>query len=258
MKQALAPVISNNEVMSRTHLVWLESPQIAATARPGQFVMIRCDEETLLCRPLSVHQVDGNKLALLFTIVGKGTRWLSQRKQGDIVDMFGPLGNGFSIQSSSDKLLLSAGGTGIAPLCFLAQHTLKQGRSVKLLLGDSTASQLYPKHLLPPEVELIVTTEDGTAGQKGMITDLLPDFADWADQIFACGPVAMYRNMAQKKQKLKFEGRPVQVSLEIMMGCGRGVCYGCTVRTKQGLKKVCQDGPVFDLDDVLWVEDSSR
>jgi len=114
-------------------------------------------------------------------------------------------------------------------------------------------SQLYPKHLPPPEAELIIATEDGTAGQKGMITDFLPDFIDWADQVFACGPISMYHTMAARKQQL-LKAKSAQVSLEVRMGCGRGVCYGCTVRTKRGLKQVCKDGPVFDLEDILWDE----
>ena len=120
------------------------------------------------------------------------------------------------------------------------------------LLGAATATQLYPRHLLPPEVKLVATTEDGTAGKKGMITDLLPDYTDWADQIFACGPMPMYHDMANNYPQLK--NKPVQISLEVRMGCGRGLCYGCTVKAKQGLKQVCQDGPVFNLDDVLWDE----
>ncbi|GAH70538.1 unnamed protein product, partial [marine sediment metagenome] len=134
---------------------------------------------------------------------------------------------------------------------FLAQQALSQGQAVTLLLGASTAPQLYPQHLLPPEVKLVTATEDGTAGKKGMITDLLPDFTGWADQIFACGPGSMYQTMT--KQKL-LTTKPVQVSLEVRMGCGLGVCYGCTVKTKSGLKQVCQDGPVFNLDDILWEE----
>ena len=87
-----------------------------------------------------------------------------------------------------------------------------------------------------------------------MVTDLVPDFADWADQVFACGPMPMYRDMVMKKGKMKLEGKPVQISLEMRMGCGLGVCYGCTVKTKNGLKQVCKDGPVFDLGDILWDE----
>ena len=85
-----------------------------------------------------------------------------------------------------------------------------------------------------------------------MVTDLLPNFINWSDQIFACGPIAMYRDIARRYPQLK--SKPVQISLEVVMGCGHGVCYGCTIRTKQGLKQVCQDGPVFDLDDILWEE----
>lgn len=215
--------------------------------------MVRCGDDTLLRRPLSVHQADGEKMALLFTIVGKGTHWLSQCKVGDSIDLLGPLGNGYSIHPASHNLLLLAGGIGIAPLHFLAQEALSQGYSITLLSGASTATQLYPQHLLPPQTKLIITTEDGTAGIKGMITDLLPDFANRADQIFACGPTLMYSNMAEKYHKL-LKSKSVQVSLEVIMGCGRGVCYGCTLKTKDGLKQVCKDGPVFELKEVLWDE----
>ncbi|MBA7661672.1 Dihydroorotate dehydrogenase B (NAD(+)), electron transfer subunit [subsurface metagenome] len=253
MKQELAPIISNNEVMPGVYLIWLDCPKIASTAQPGQFIMVRCGEQYLLRRPLSIHQVADTKLALLFAVVGKGTRWLSQCQTGNRLDLLGPLGNNYSIHPTSHNLLLVAGGIGIAPLYFLAQKAINQGRSVTLLLGAPTATQLYPKHLLPGEFELIITTEDGTAGKEGMITDLLPDFIGWTDQIFTCGPASMYRAMVAQRQELLKE-KPVQISLEVRMGCGRGICYGCTVRTKRGLKQVCQDGPIFDLDAILWDE----
>ena len=254
MTQDFAPVISNTEVMPGVYLIWLESPRIASEAKPGQFVMVRCREATLLRRPLSTHQRVGSKIALLFEVVGKGTAWLSQRKAGDDVDIFGPLGNGYTIHPTSHNLLLVAGGIGIAPLCLLAQQAVVQGCSVRLLLGAPTATKLYPKHLLPPEAELMTTTEDGISGRKGMITDLLPEFTAWADQVFTCGPVPMYRDMVLRKQELRLEGKSVQVSLEVRMGCGRGVCYGCTIKQKNGLKQVCKDGPVFNLEDILWDE----
>jgi len=239
--------------MPGVYLIWLESPQIASTVKPGQFVMVDCGEESWLRRPLSIHQLDDKKaeLALLFSVVGKGTHWLAQCQAGDTIDLLGPMGNGYSIHPDSHKLLLVAGGIGIAPLCFLAQEALNQECSVTLLLGASTATQLYPRDLLPPEVELVVTTEDGTTGKKGVITDLLPDFARGADQTFACGPSSMYRAMATQGKQL-LEAKSVQVSLEVRMGCGLGICYGCTLRTNRGLKQVCQDGPVFELNDILW------
>ena len=219
--------------------------------------MVNCGEECTLPRPFSIHHVnEEGDIALFYAVLenGRGTRWLAQRRASDRVGLLGPLGNGFSIHPSSNNLLLVAGGNGIAPLYFLAQEALSSGYSITLLLGASTASQLYPRHMLPPEVKLVIATEDGSAGEKGMITDLLPDFTSWADQVFACGPTAMYRDMALRKKELKLEGKPVQVSLEVRMGCGLGICYACTIKTRQGLKQVCQDGPVFDLDDVLWQE----
>ena len=255
MKKVTAIITSNTEVMAGVHLIWLEAPDIASTARPGQFVMVRCGEESLLRRPLSIHQVDGkDKLAVLFNVVGKGTEWLAQCKVGDSLDILGSLGNSFSINPDSQNLLLVAGGIGIAPLAFLAQEALRTEHSATLLYGTANASR-YPESLLPYAMELVSSTEDGSLGKEGRVTDLLPDFIDWADQIFACGPLPMYKTMAQMPE---LKNKPVQISLEMRMGCGRGICYGCTVKTKSGLKQVCQDGPVFDLDDVLWVEDSSR
>lgn len=262
MKQVSATVIDNYPTPSKPHrsggrvllnlrLIRLRCPEIAREARPGQFIMVRCGNDCVLPRPFSIHQVnDDGDIALFFAVWenGKGTSWLSQLKAGDRIDLFGPLGNGYTIHPASHKLLLVAGGVGIAPLYFLAQEALKQGYSVTLLHGASTATNLYPDHLLPARWEPIPVTEDGTAGKRGMVTDLLPDFAPGADQVFACGPVAMYDEM-RKQQSLK--SKPVQVSLEVRMGCGLGACYGCSIKTRSGLKQVCKDGPVFALDDLL-------
>jgi dihydroorotate dehydrogenase electron transfer subunit len=184
---------------------------------------------------------------------GKGTKWLSQRSIGDMIELLGPLGNGYSLQPTSQKLLLLAGGVGIAPLYFLIQEAQKKQCSVVLLHGASTANHIYPKDM-PCGIESNILTEDGSRGQKGMVTNFLVEHVDWADQIFACGPMPMYRDMASERRQLKLTGKSVQVSLETRMGCGRGVCYSCTVKTKNGLKQVCRDGPVFELDDILWDE----
>jgi dihydroorotate dehydrogenase electron transfer subunit len=219
--------------------------------------MVRCADLTLP-RPFSIHQATKDDIALFFAVLegGKGSQWLSRRQDNETVEVFGPLGNGFSIRPFSKNLLLVAGGMGVAPLCFLAQQAVRQKRSVTLLLG-AAIGPLYsqrPGNLLPPRINLVTATEDGTIGRKGKVTDLLSEFAGWADQVFACGPLAMYRDMAQKKRALGLEGKPVQVSLEVVMGCGHGACYGCTIRTRKGLKQVCKDGPVFDLDDIIWEE----
>jgi len=259
LKQVTATVIDNhpfsfqprqsgNRVLLGFQLIWLSCPQVEK-AKPGQFVMVRCGEECVLPRPFSIHQVNDDKIALWIAVWedGKGTQWLTQRQVSDTVELVGPLGNSFLIRPESHKLLLLAGGIGIAPLYFLAQEAIKKSCSVTIIHGASKAINLYPEEM-PPGIELVIVTEKDM-GKK--VTDLLPDFVDWADQIFACGPVGMYRTMARMPE---LKNKLTQVSLEVRMGCGRGVCYGCTVKTKQGLKQVCQDGPVFALDDIIWEE----
>jgi dihydroorotate dehydrogenase electron transfer subunit len=280
MEQTLATIASNVEVMPGIHLMWIEAPNIACSVLPGQFITVRCGDFTLR-RPFSVHQVSPREIALLFKVAGKGTLWLSQRQTGDRIDTLGPLGKGFSIEPGSKNLLLVAGGIGIAPLVFLMQHALSQ-HQITLIHGASTAAQLYPFSFagnkqnklspLPKGGQFIPITEDGSMGKKGMATDILPDFLDWADQVYACGPLDMYRAMALtlNPSPLKGEGKTIvgeglvpshnpklrkcQVSLEVRMGCGFGACYGCTINTKKGLKQVCRDGPVFELDDIIWQE----
>jgi dihydroorotate dehydrogenase electron transfer subunit len=262
LRQVVATVISNEQLWGEHRvlghlkflgawLIWLKCPEIASEAKPGQFIMVNCGEECLLPRPFSIHQVSDDGIALFYAVLvsGKGTSWLSRRKKGDTIKLPSPhpLGNGFSIVSSSKNLLLVAGGNGIAPLYFLAQDALKGKRSVTLLYGTVDNK----RRSIPPHIKLVSATEDGTVGHRGMITDLLPDYINWADQVFACGPLPMYQAMAHMSE---LKNKPVQISLEVRMGCGLGVCYGCTVKTRSGLKQVCKEGPIFELDDVLWEE----
>ena len=256
MKQLKAPIVSAIEVVAGTYLFRLEAPEIAAEAKPGQFVMVRCDKDTILPRPFSIHNAEGGQITLLFSVVGKGTGWLSLKKQGDSLDIFGPLGNGFTIEPRSKNLLLVAGGMGIAPLRFLAEIAAGQGKKVTIINGARSGDCLLPvtppqslfdKGVLPSSFQCVNATEDGSEGFKGLATQLIPHYLKGIDQVFACGPAPMYRTMA-KMPVLK--GKAVQLSLEIMMGCGTGVCYGCTIKTKNGLKQVCKDGPVFELGEV--------
>ena len=305
MDQTRCAVASNTQVMPGIHLMWLEAPNVARSAQPGQFVTLRCGDLPLR-RPLSIHQCrldqDSGKseVALLFRMAGKGTHWLSQRRTGDMVDIVGPLGRGFTIPGMSSTrsrhLLLVAGGMGIAPLVFLIQHILEpplgepSPHRITLIHGASTAAQLYSFDLaragassahdspaplsaeplpghgdyppVPQGVVFVPVTEDGSAGRRGMVTDILPEFLDSADSIYACGPVSMYEAMAGLVRHSKSRGRheeqpslkSCQVSLEVRMGCGFGACYGCTIKTTKGPQQVCRDGPVFELEDVMWQE----
>ena len=139
---------------------------------------------------------------------------------------------------------------GIAPLYFLCQKQIQLGHSVTLLYG-TRSYQRYPEHLLPSGIYVASTTDDGSFGRHGLITSLIPEYVAWADQVFACGPLPMYKSMARMPE---LSGKNVQVSLELVMGCGRGICYGCTIQTKKGPAKVCKDGPVFYLDEIIWDE----
>jgi dihydroorotate dehydrogenase electron transfer subunit len=253
MRRVIAEVISNNQVIPSVYLIWFEDCFLASTANPGQFVMLHCGKDTLLRRPLSIHQTDTerNHIALLFQVVGQGTNRLAQLKPGAMIDLLGPLGNGFCLSSESHNILLVGGGIGIAPMPFLARTLKNRGNSVTMLLGATTAERLCSHQLIPPSIECITTTDDGTKGEKGYITDLLPEYIDKVDRILACGPSPMYRVMAKIPG---LRDKSVQISLEMRMGCGFGLCYGCTIRTKSGLKQVCKDGPVFELDDILWDE----
>lgn len=254
MKQVLATVISNIEVMPEHYLMRLKAPDIAKVAKPGQFVTISCGPDLILRRPLSIHLVDKqNQLSILFAVVGTGTHWLSQRRKDEKLDVLGPLGNGFLIKPESKQLLLAAGGIGIAPLVFLAKNALSDRKLVKLIMGTRTKDCLYPIELLPKGIETVITTEDGSEGVKGKVTDILPKYADWADQVYACGPLAMYQSIDNQSNRWTSK-IPIQISLEVKIGCGIGACFGCSIKTKKGMKQVCRDGPVFNLDEVILEE----
>jgi dihydroorotate dehydrogenase electron transfer subunit len=254
LKQVSATVISNTELMPGYQLLCADAPEIAATSQPGQFITVRCGDELTLRRPFSIHKITrSSQVYLLFKVIGKGTTWLSLRRKGEKLDILGPLGRGFYISPASKKLLLVAGGIGIAPLTFLAQQALDQKKSVTLLLGSHTKDELYPQKLLPDGIKTIITTEDGSYGEEGKVTDIMSGYVNWADQIYACGPLAMYGTIAGERQQWQNK-KPVQVSLEIRMGCGIGACFSCSIKTKNGMKRVCLDGPVFNLDDVILEE----
>jgi dihydroorotate dehydrogenase electron transfer subunit len=258
MKQLAANILSSVAALPGVRLIRLAAPEIAA-ARPGQFVMVRCGEDTLLRRPISVHRVAGDEVSLLVADVGKGTAWLNEQPAGGTLDVFGPLGNGFTLPKGNNALLV-AGGIGIAPLVCLADALLEQGKKVTLINGARTADcllpvapphQLYAGGVMAAGLHVVNATEDGSEGFKGLATQLIKGYLDDADAVCACGPAPMYRAMAAMPE---LAGRDVQVSLEIMMGCGAGICYGCTIKTKGGLKQVCKDGPVFNLAELEGVD----
>jgi len=254
VEQAL--VVSSEQAYENARLVWFSAPAVARAAQPGQFLMIRCGEnlDPLLPRPMSFHRFrqvgDERQFAILFDLRGRGTDWLWRRQAGDLVSMFGPLGRGYAVRRESQNLLLVAGGIGISALVALADEAIAQGRAVTLLQGARTAARLFPSGSLPTEVEVVTATDDGSASHCALVTELLPQYLPWADQVFACGPNAMYEAMAAIMRQ-QGSRKPVQVLLEEHMACGMGVCYCCAVFTRRGVRLVCKDGPRFELREVL-------
>lgn len=257
-------VLDNDQVLPGTYLLRLRAPELAHAGRPGQFVMVRCAEEgsydPLLRRPLALHRLDRSQglVELLVRIVGRGTAWLAVRRPGDPLDIFGPLGRGFALHRKTRNLLLVAGGMGIAPLMAAADEGLARGCAVTLVLGARNEGELYPPALIPPQVEVHLATDDGSCGRACLAPAILEDadlgLLTWADQVFACGPRPMLAALAPivRAGLLRSRAGFAQVSLEAFMACGVGVCLGCVVRTRKGLERVCQEGPVFDLLDVVW------
>lgn len=231
----------------------LRSADIAGSARPGQFVMVRVGSglDPLLRRPFSICGVEGNLFLLLYRVVGKGTEIMAgEVAAGDKISVLGPLGRGFSIPDKEGTILLVAGGIGIAPLLFLG-HELGR-RDFKFMAGFGSAAGIIPaQEVIDLSVPLEISTDDGTEGHHGPVTDLLVrhlrEHRTGSDQfIFTCGPKPMLRSVAITAMK---GGIPCQVSMEASMACGLGACLGCVVKAspaeKQTYYHVCSDGPVF-------------
>jgi dihydroorotate dehydrogenase electron transfer subunit len=256
MKLERATVVSQEEVYQNTYLMWLSCRAVAKGAAPGRFLMIHCSDayDPMLPRPMSFHRfrdMDGERqFAILYDVRGRGTTLLSRRRRGDELAIFGPLGRGYSINTHTQNLLLVAGGLGIAALIALADEAIANGQSVTLLQGARSLRHLYPPELLPNDVEAISATDDGSTGYHGYVTDLMPEYLPWADQLFACGPTPMFESMASVMRE-KRSRKLAQALLEERMGCGTGICYGCAVFTRRGVRLVCKDGPRFELRSVF-------
>lgn len=247
-------------VMGDSSLISFGAPEpLIDSARAGHFVEILCRSEEshdpLLRRPYSIYSVDPEhgEITILVRPYGRGSRWLCNQPVGASLDVLGPLGNRFEIAPRSSHLLMVAGGVGAAPLVLLANEAVEHGLSVTYLMGAISSDGLLASQLLPSEVEYVVATDDGSQGHHGFVTDLVPTYLRWADQVFSCGPEAMFRSLRGVVIANRFGGRPpVQVSVERTMACGVGACLGCVVETRSGMKASCVDGPVFDMDQVLW------
>jgi dihydroorotate dehydrogenase electron transfer subunit len=290
MRIGFIRVTENARLYGNTYVTWFESSTSAALstsgapvqadllsgAGPGQFLMLRCADivdvasgplagsmladDPLLPRAMSYHRIregaDGSEFSILYDVVGRGTAWLARREAGDLVYAWGPLGRGYSLRDLGQNLLLVGGGIGIAPLLWLADEAISKGKSVVLLDAARDSAGIFPADLVPNEVEVVVTTEDGSAGKQGLVTDVFMDYYAWTDQAFLCGPNPMFAAIAdvlrahEGSQRAR-RRKPVQALLESPMACGTGICYGCAVFDRRGEPRlVCKDGPRFELREI--------
>lgn len=259
-------VIATSVIGELGTVLVISAPGIAAQARAGQFVHVRPGArfDPLLRRPYSFLRIDraAGEIELIVKPLGAGGEWIAERRPGDELDLLGPLGSAFVIKRSTTNLLLVAGGTGIAPMRVLAEQECGK-RSVTLVMGGRSVAYLWPSRLLPPAVDYIVTTDDGSFGITGRVTDALQAPLAWADQLCGCGPWPMLAALGRLRDEAErasavYPGRAVlldaQIAVEQHMGCAMGVCRACVIVTSEGNARVCREGPVFDLGEVRFSE----
>jgi dihydroorotate dehydrogenase electron transfer subunit len=232
----------------------VEAPAIARRAKPGQFVQVKVSPglDPLLRRPMSIAGVNGQRIEMLFEVVGKGTRALSERRVGERLSILGPLGKGFTGHERAVLPVLIGGGIGVPPLLFLARRMGRKGRA---FLGARTGSLLFGESQLRRlgwKVE--VSTDDGTRGYKGLVSEIFAKSVQAFSQqavVFSCGPLPMLKKVARL---CAHKGLACEVSLEAMMACGMGVCRGCVVPAAGGnpYLDICREGPVLDARKVDW------
>lgn len=260
MRQINASIITINVLGTDYYYFQVMAPEIAAEAKPGQFVQIRVAEpgcrDPLLARPISIFSLDRQQgtISFIFKIVGRGTDWLAKRQAGSELTILGPLGKGFNIPEGASEIALLAGGVGMPPLFCLAEDlkAKQPGRKITLFYGGRTKNDLLELERWGQTGAVIKpTTEDGSYGWRGLVTDCFFETISQVkyDFLAACGPLPMLKAIQQIAGIQKIPG---QVSLEAYMACGVGACLGCVCQTNSGFQRVCIDGPVFSVDEVVF------
>lgn len=247
--------VNSVEALSDKHvLIKLTHSEPLPEMLPGQFVEVRVDDSpsTFLRRPISINNVDyeRNELWLLVAAVGDGTRRLQQLRSGDTLNCVLPLGNSFTLpEKPGAKVLLVGGGVGVAPLLYLGGKIKAMGMQPTFLLGARTAKDVLEKPLFEEVGRVLITTEDGSEGEKGFVTNHSVLASENFDLISTCGPKPMMMAVARYAYKNDIE---CEVSLENKMACGVGACLCCVEKTVEGNKCVCKDGPVMNIKKLSW------
>jgi dihydroorotate dehydrogenase electron transfer subunit len=261
MKKDSQAKITHKESWGDYFLLSLESPAIAQEAQPGQFLMVRINKNThpLLRRPFSIFSAERESVEIFFQKVGLGTRLLSEKQKGDTIDILGPLGMGFTMKKGNQEqhFALIGGGRGIAPIYFLSKKLKSLSGTTRVYYGGKSSQDLPVRERLEKYgTSLSCTTEDGSYGTRGLITEVFESELNngfTVSRIYACGPELMLKKIAEIAADLNI---PAELSLESVMGCGFGVCWGCVKKIKKdqeaGWHKICEEGPVLLAEDIIW------
>lgn len=242
MKDSVFTILSQKLLTGAVYELKLRGDVSDITA-PGQFVNLRLDG-LYLRRPISVCDLEGDCLTLIYKVVGKGTAQLSRMYAGQSLPILTGLGNGYDLSLSGERPLLIGGGVGVPPLYLLAKRLRAAGKSVRVILGFNTASEVfYEAEFRALGCEVTVTTVDGSCGVRGFVTAALP--ADYT-HVYTCGPEPMLRAIYKS---IHTGG---SFSFEKRMGCGFGACMGCSCKTITGYKRICKEGPVLQKEEILW------
>ena len=237
--------IENNEALTQDVYKMTLTGDTGAIIAAGQFVNIEL-EGLYLRRPISVCDLDGERLTLIYKTVGRGTEQMSKMKTGARLDLLTGLGNGYDTSRCGISPLLIGGGVGVPPLYMLAKRLIAEGKRPKVVLGFNTKAEVfYVDEFRALGIEVSVATVDGSYGIKGFVTDALASCGAY-DYTFSCGPEAMLRAVYSSAN---VDG---QFSFEERMGCGFGACMGCSCKTKYGYKRICRDGPVLEKGEIVW------
>lgn len=242
MKQTLLKIIDNHRLTDNVYQMTMQGDTSAITA-PGQFVNIQLDG-LYLRRPISVCDVDSDKLTIIYKVVGKGTEKMSRMQNGEL-DVLTGLGNGYDLSKAGDSPVLLGGGVGVPPMYLLCKMLLAMGKKVTVILGFNTKNEVfYENEFKALGADVIVTTVDGSYGIKGFVTDALKSLP--YSYFYTCGPEPML------KAVYKASTTSGQMSFEKRMGCGFGACMGCSCKTITVYKRICKEGPVMEKEEILW------
>jgi dihydroorotate dehydrogenase electron transfer subunit len=246
-------IVANKRLTKDFFILELSGNESLPDFKPGQFAQVRIDKspDTFLRRPISIHDVDYSKntFKLFIQVAGKGTHTLSKLQNGDLLNLIYPLGNSFSLPVEKDKVLLVGGGCGIAPLLFLGKYLKSNGYIPDILLGFRNIDRVVEFEEYAEIGKVFLTTEDGSKGEKGYVTDHSILQEEKYDKIYCCGPESMMKAVSAYCRNNSIS---CEVSLENLMGCGIGACLCCIVNTHKGNLCTCIDGPVFNINELKW------